>query len=142
MVDDRGDIGVADAAEGLDLAGQSGARGGIGGDMGAQHLDRYGLARRVEGEVHDPHAAFSELLQQAVRADPGEACRARLLPQRLRFHRANRKSPAPPHGPHQTHRTTLRSPLGRSRVAHGWVEFGKHADLGTSHSACFPNSTE
>ncbi len=43
---------------------------GVVRDVGAQHLDRDGATARVEGEVHDPHAALADLLDEAVGADP------------------------------------------------------------------------
>ncbi len=71
-VKDGGDIGVADAAEGGDLASQAGACPGIVSDVWAQHLDRHGPPIGVQREMDDSHPALADLLEQPIAPDHRE----------------------------------------------------------------------
>ena len=68
-VDDRCDPGAADPAQGVDLAAQPRAGVRVVGHVLAEHLDRHGATVPVEGEVHHAHAALTQLLHEAVRAE-------------------------------------------------------------------------
>ena len=57
---------VPDPAQRGHLAAQPGPGVGVVGDVRAQHLDRHRAPVRVEAEMHDPHAALTQALHQAV----------------------------------------------------------------------------
>ena len=74
-VEDRRHARGADPAQRLDLSLKPRAGVGVMGHVLTQHLDRDRPSVPVEAEVHHPHPALTEALDEAVLAEPGELTR-------------------------------------------------------------------
>jgi hypothetical protein len=69
-VDHLGDVRAADPLHRLDLTGKPPPRRRVARHAGTQDLERDRAVTAVPGEVHDPHAALADPVEQPVLPEP------------------------------------------------------------------------
>jgi hypothetical protein len=76
QVEDGDDVGMAESADGLRLAGKALVKLVVVPDLRGQHLEGHHASEgRVAGAIDDAHRTFAQLVEDVVPADPGHAGR-------------------------------------------------------------------